>query len=207
MSDCDYIAHARLFAIRRLEQLLQPQAMHVSIADSACRIPKLKNMQAVAVNGDVKDGSKVAVRLGDGKVINVRGSDLVFEGGATAVEVEGRWVLPLKLKTKEQLVQRPLRALYDASTDNDSGGACTRTTAAACVRVRCGEIAFLSVRLARYPGARHVAGTKPRIWAAAIAERVFGGFCKRVQVGRRSDVLSCIFCWRVRAHVCSIGFT
>ena len=67
-----------------------------------------------------------------------------------------------------------------------------RATAAARVRVRCSEVAFLSVRFAGYPEAHQFAGSKPRMWAAAIVERVFCGYCKRVQVGRRGDVLCCV---------------
>ena len=35
----------------------------------------------------------MSVRLKYGKTVNVRGSDLLFEGNAAAVEVEGQWML------------------------------------------------------------------------------------------------------------------
>jgi hypothetical protein len=65
-----------------------------SVKGKSCRISKLK-LEAVAVNDDVKEGGKLTVRLSDGKVINVRGSELLFEGDAKAEESDGRWVLPL----------------------------------------------------------------------------------------------------------------
>jgi hypothetical protein len=46
-----------------------------SVGGKSCRIPKLK-LEGVAVNDEVREGGKVTVRLSDGKVINVRGSDL-----------------------------------------------------------------------------------------------------------------------------------
>ncbi len=83
--------------------LIQGQAVGlVSVVDHSCRIPKLKNLEAVAVSDGVKEGGKVAVRLSDGKTINVRGSDLVFEGDATAVGVDGHWMLPRRLEGEKE---------------------------------------------------------------------------------------------------------
>jgi len=196
MSDCDFIAHAHAFVKRWLKQLLQPgsrpQLLHVSVAGKPCRIPSLNKMQAVATSGDVKEGGKVAVRLSDGKSINVRGSHLVFEGGAVAVDIKGQWMLPRQLKTEGRAAQRPLRLLHDASTGKGKGGACMRAAAAARVRVRCSEVAFLSVRFATCAEVRQVAGSKPRMWTASIVERVFSGYCKRVQVRWLGDVVGCI---------------
>ena len=66
---------------------------HVCVAGESCRIPKLK-LEAVAASAQVKEGGKVSVRLKDGKTVNVRGSDVLFEGDAAAVEMEGQWMLP-----------------------------------------------------------------------------------------------------------------
>jgi len=83
--------------------LIQGQAVGlVSAVGRSCRIPKLKNLEAVAVSDGVKEGGKVAVRLSDGKTINVRGSDLVFEGDATAVDVDGHWMLPRRLEGEKE---------------------------------------------------------------------------------------------------------
>jgi tetratricopeptide (TPR) repeat protein len=67
---------------------------HASVVGENCRIPKLK-LEAVAVNDEVKEGGKVSVRLSDGKMINVRGSDLRFAGDAVAEERDGRWTFQL----------------------------------------------------------------------------------------------------------------
>ncbi len=83
--------------------LIQEQAVGlVSAVDHSCRIPKLKNLEAVAVSDGVKEGGKVAVRLSDGKTINVRGSDLVFEGDVTAVDVDGHWMLPRRMEGEKE---------------------------------------------------------------------------------------------------------
>ena len=66
--------------------------VHVCVAGESCRIPKLK-LEGVAASGEVKEGGKVRVLLKDGKTVNVRGSDLLFEGDAAAVEVEGQWMV------------------------------------------------------------------------------------------------------------------
>ena len=65
---------------------------HVCVAGESCRIPKLK-LEGVAASGEVKEGGKVRVLLKDGKTVNVRVSDLLFEGDAAAVEVEGQWMV------------------------------------------------------------------------------------------------------------------
>ncbi len=72
---------------------------HVTVAGKSCRIPKLK-LEAVAASAEVKDVAKVSVRLKDRKTINVRGSDLLFEGDATAVEMSGQWMLPRVLGSR-----------------------------------------------------------------------------------------------------------
>jgi tetratricopeptide (TPR) repeat protein len=64
---------------------------YASVIGESCRILKLK-LEAVAVSDEVKEGGKVTVRSSDGKVIHVRGSDLLFEGDAKAEESDGRWV-------------------------------------------------------------------------------------------------------------------
>ena len=74
---------------------------HVSVEGKSCRIPKLK-LEAVAVSNDVKEGGKIVVRLKDGKVINVKGIDLLFEGDAAAVDIEGHWMLPRRLGGQAQ---------------------------------------------------------------------------------------------------------
>jgi tetratricopeptide (TPR) repeat protein len=74
---------------------------HVSVAGRSCRIPKLK-LGAAAVSNDVKEGGKVEVRLSDGKVIKVKGSDLVFEDDAAAVDMEGQWMLPRRLENRAE---------------------------------------------------------------------------------------------------------
>jgi tetratricopeptide (TPR) repeat protein len=74
---------------------------HVTVAERNCRIPKLK-LAAVAVSDDVKEGGKVEVRLSDEKVIKVKASDLVFEGDAAAVEMEGLWLLPRRLDNRAE---------------------------------------------------------------------------------------------------------
>lgn len=62
---------------------------YASVEGRSCRVPKLK-FEAVVVSDQLKEGDKVAVRLSDGKVINVRSSDLRFEGDAVAHESDGR---------------------------------------------------------------------------------------------------------------------
>jgi serine/threonine protein kinase/tetratricopeptide (TPR) repeat protein len=73
---------------------------HVSVEGKCCRIPKLK-LEAVAECGNV-EGGHVVVRLSNGKVMNVQGSDLVFEGDAVAVNIGGHWMLPRRLGIKAQ---------------------------------------------------------------------------------------------------------
>ncbi len=54
------------------------------------------------MSDDVMEGGKVAVRSSDGKTINVRGSDLLFEGDAAAVDIDGYWMLPRRLGSKSE---------------------------------------------------------------------------------------------------------
>jgi tetratricopeptide (TPR) repeat protein len=62
---------------------------YASVEGKSCRIPKLK-LEAVVVSDELKEGRKVAVRLSDGKVINVQSFDLHFEGDAEVHESDGR---------------------------------------------------------------------------------------------------------------------
>jgi tetratricopeptide (TPR) repeat protein len=80
---------------------------HVSIEGESCRIPTLK-LDAVAISDELKDGLKVAVQLSNGKSMNVRSCDLLFEGDATAVEMDGQWMIPRRLnsKMKGQVMQQ-----------------------------------------------------------------------------------------------------
>jgi hypothetical protein len=105
--------HAALKTLGRRD-LIEGQAVGlVSAVDHSCRIPKLKNLEAVAVSDGVKVGGKVAVRLSDGQTINVRGSDLVFEGDATAVDVDGHCMLPRRLEGEKE--GRVMRRHVDGS--------------------------------------------------------------------------------------------
>jgi hypothetical protein len=73
----------------------------VSAVGSSCYIPNLE-VEAVVVNSEVKNGAEMVLQLKDGKMINVRSSNLLFEGDATAVEMEGHWMLPRCLRFKVQ---------------------------------------------------------------------------------------------------------
>ncbi len=95
------VAQSALMVLGRRVVVEAQTIGHVSVAERSCRIPRLK-LGALAVSDDVKQGGKVEVRLSDGKVIKVKASDLVFEGDAAAVEVEGRWMLLRQLDSRAE---------------------------------------------------------------------------------------------------------
>ena len=85
------------------------------------------------------------------------------------------------------------RKMYAAPEGADGAhlfrsGECVDVTAAARVRVRSSEVAYLAICLATtsefFQHVRH-----PKSWAEAIISRVYGGYCKRVQVRHR---ISCM---------------
>jgi tetratricopeptide (TPR) repeat protein len=71
-----------------------------SVEGKSCRISKLK-LDAVVVTDEVKEGGKVTVRLSDGKVINVRGSELLYEGDVKAEQSDGRWMSRLSVSDSQ----------------------------------------------------------------------------------------------------------
>ena len=95
------------------------------------------------------------------------------------------WLHQLRRPQPQLLPMRLPRALYgvhaNAGELDACHSACLDVSAAELVRVRCNEVARVAVALASIAGADQSV-RQLLVWAACIAERVYGGYYRQVEV-------------------------